>query len=263
MQYIINADDYGLHQSCSKAIAEAFSHNLITDTTACANGEYIEQAIRIAENQGFMNRIGIHFNITTGKPLTEEIQNCETFCDAKGMFHKPKTRYFIIKKSEQQLLHKELMAQYNVLRAYGVEINHADSHHHIHTAPAYIATFQKTFADCGINKVRIMRNLDVNNPLKCLLIKRMNQVVYRGRYVTTDFFGGMNETIFLVKSSGAGVAEMMIHPDYDGDTGILIDRNKYQNGKPCGIALDELRLFLKNNRDRLISYSMLRQSMHI
>ena len=44
MQYIINADDFGLHKSCSRAIAEAFSLSLITDTTMCANGDFFAHA---------------------------------------------------------------------------------------------------------------------------------------------------------------------------------------------------------------------------
>ena len=46
---IVNADDYGLTESCSKAIAEAFEKNLISSTTACANGEYIEEAFAFSQ----------------------------------------------------------------------------------------------------------------------------------------------------------------------------------------------------------------------
>ena len=71
---IINADDFGLAESSSKAIAKAFSENLISSTTACANGDYIEQAYNIARDNGFLDKIGIHINLTEGKPLTDGIK---------------------------------------------------------------------------------------------------------------------------------------------------------------------------------------------
>ena len=36
---IINADDFGQTESCTRAIYEAFQKGLITDTTMVANGE--------------------------------------------------------------------------------------------------------------------------------------------------------------------------------------------------------------------------------
>lgn len=85
-KFIINADDYGLTESCSKAIAEAFEKGLISSTTACANGEYIEEAFALAKEKGFLDKIGIHINLTEGKPLTEKIVNDSFFCN-NGKFH--------------------------------------------------------------------------------------------------------------------------------------------------------------------------------
>ena len=44
---IINADDFGLNEHCSLAIAEAFKKGLITDTTMVANGEYFDDAVAV------------------------------------------------------------------------------------------------------------------------------------------------------------------------------------------------------------------------
>ena len=83
---IVNADDFGLTESCTKAIAEAFRLGLISSTTACANGEAIENAYRIANENGFLDRVGIHINLTEGAPLTEGIKNDPFFCES-GVFH--------------------------------------------------------------------------------------------------------------------------------------------------------------------------------
>ena len=70
---IINGDDFGMNERCSKAIAQAIEKGLITDTTAMANGEWLDKALALARDNGFADRLGIHLNLTEGKPLTEAI----------------------------------------------------------------------------------------------------------------------------------------------------------------------------------------------
>ena len=82
MKLIINADDFGMTKSCTKAIFDAFNQNLITDTTMVANGEAFDFANELSKGHKIRESIGIHFNLTEGIPLTEDIKKCAKF--AKG-----------------------------------------------------------------------------------------------------------------------------------------------------------------------------------
>ena len=75
---IINGDDFGMNRRCSTAIAAAFDKGLITDTTMMANGDCFEYAVALAREKGFFDRIGIHFNLTEGTPLTKGITELRT-----------------------------------------------------------------------------------------------------------------------------------------------------------------------------------------
>lgn len=257
MKYIINADDYGLHESCSKAIAKAFEAGLITDTTACGNGDYIEEAIRLAIEKGFVDHIGIHFNVTTGTPLTEEIRSSRTFCNKQGKFLKPSSRYFIMNKKDKKLLYNELMAQYKRLKDLGIDVNHADSHHHIHTSPAHMSTFIKVFHDCKIKKIRIIRTVGNMKPLKKAVSRFINAKRFRKHFTVTEHFGDVLGVTKYLDTSDKGIAEIMVHPDFDSKTGILIDRTGYTRGIPVGKNFEILEQFLKNNSIEFISYSYL------
>ena len=72
---IINADDFGQTESCTRAIYEAFQKGLITDTTMVANGEAMELAFAMAPEM--RGHIGAHLNLTEGPALTPAMRKCE------------------------------------------------------------------------------------------------------------------------------------------------------------------------------------------
>ena len=137
---IINADDFGLNDHASKAIAQAFREGRITDTTMIATGGYFDEALALAKEQGFLDRIGIHLNLTEGEPLTEDILRCKSFVE-NGSYHHRNNRWKPLSAFEKQAIYKELSAQIEKIRRTGITITHADSHHHIHTAVDTVTEF--------------------------------------------------------------------------------------------------------------------------
>ena len=75
----INADDFGLNSSCTKAICEAFEKKLITDTTMVANGKNFDEAVVSIKREKMDGKIGIHFNLTEGSPITSKIKDCDSW----------------------------------------------------------------------------------------------------------------------------------------------------------------------------------------
>jgi len=226
---IVNADDFGLNEHCSKAIAETFEQGLVTDTTMMATGEYFDEAVTLAKERGFIDKIGIHLNLTEGIPLTDDIKSCPRFV-TEGRFNKKYDRTKRLTAEESAAIYKELSAQADKIQRAGITITHADSHHHIHTGIFVAPIAVKVCKEHGINKIRLHRNVGHINFIKRLVKERYNNWLRDQGFVTTKYFA------YVMDIDGFNVpdnTEIMIHPDYDKD-GKLVDRRGMEDGYPIG-----------------------------
>lgn len=247
---IVNADDFGLTKSATNAIAEAFEKNLISSTTACANGDYIENAVLIAAEKGFIQKIGVHLNLTEGVPLTEEIKRDAFFCDG-GKFHGKIDRY--VKPNEEELARfkAEITAQIKRLIELGVKPTHVDSHHHIHTAPYLIDAVKETAKSFEINKIRLHRNIGKINIVKRFGKYLFNKDLKKEGFITAQKFGSLDDVMLYQKKSEKFLCEIMVHPDYDVK-GDLIDRKLITENGNLGESLYRIKGIIGDKT--LISY---------
>lgn len=234
---IVNADDFGLHASCTRAIAEAFSLGLVSSATMCANGAAFPEACDLARSQHLEGRIGIHLNLTEGRPLSAAIQACPRFCDGDGAFHGRIRRNAPLAAGERRAVHDELSAQIQRLRAAGLPVTHADSHHHVHTGPFLSGPVMAVLADHGLGKLRIHRNLGDIPWYKRVYKAGFNLRLRLHGFTGADRFGSF-EDFQRVQDPGTGLTEVMVHPDYD-PAGGLVDR-VYLDGAPAGRPLQDL-----------------------
>lgn len=234
-QVIINGDDFGMNERCSRAIAQAFALGLITDATVMANGAYVEEAAALARQEGFLDRLGIHFNLTEDKPLTQEICRCAQFV-RDGRFHKDYDWQQSLSAREQDAVCRELSAQADRLAQLGIVPTHADSHHYIHTARHVLPLVLRVCRAHGIRKIRLCRNLGDN--IDAAYAAEINAEIRRQGFVTTAFFASLR------RLGGADVmdnTEILVHPDFDGN-GVLIDRAGVKDGVPFGAPLENLAI---------------------
>lgn len=246
---IINGDDFGLNERNSRAIAEAFSKKLITDTTMLANFSYFDEAVKLAKKEGFADKIGIHLNLTAGKPLTKDILSCPRFV-TDGLFNKQYNRISPLSRKEKDAIYEELTAQAEKIEKAGVSITHADSHHHIHTSVTIAPIVSRICKEHGINKIRLHRNLGQISGFKKFVKKRYNQWLVRQGFVTTDYFA------YVMDIENAPIpdnTEIMVHPDFDKN-GALIDRRGEENGCPFGNPLPD---FVKERNATLKGFAEL------
>ena len=232
MKYlIINGDDYGMNERCSRAVAQAFREGVITDTTMMANGAYFDEAVSLAVKQGFVNNIGVHLNVTEGNPLTEEIRHIPDFV-TDGHFHKGYVRRpRPLSNAEQAAVYAELSAQVHKIRSAGIRVTHADSHHYIHCLPAVAPIAAAVCRDNGIAKIRLQRNLGNADGFE-----QMNGYWKAQGFITTRYFGRMSD---IPEGQLSGHTEIMVHPDFDKN-GVLIDRRGTEEGFPTGNPLCRL-----------------------
>lgn len=225
---IINADDFGMSESCTKAIVECFEKGLVTDTTMLANGVYFDEAVKLAKLHGFDDKIGIHLNLTEGEPLTEDIKGCPRFV-TDGRFNKSYDRALPLSAEEQDAIYKELTAQAVKLEKAGLSITHADSHHHIHTGVWIAPIASRVCREHGIEKIRMIRNLGGRRVSSADEVRYKEQLKEYG-LISTRYFTYMSD---IQGMDIPDSTEILVHPDYD-EHGSLIDRKGKEKGIPFG-----------------------------
>lgn len=232
MGVIVNADDYGLNEHCSRAIAEAFERGIISDTTMVANGDYFDGAVLLSIEHKFDNKIGIHFNLTEGTPLTENIKKFASFTE-NGRFHNRINRLKPLSKAEKVAVYEEFSTQITRIENAGIKITHADSHHHIHTAPFIAPIVIRVCREHGVKKIRLHRNIGNISAIKGLIKKLYNKMLHKNGFVTTKLFGSLED---VEKIGLFDNLEIMVHPDFDKNR-VLIDRKDEVGGYPVGREL--------------------------
>ena len=241
---IINADDFGMNESCSRAIARAFFEGLITDTTMMATGEYFDKAVLLAKERGFSDRIGIHFNLTEGTPLTQGVCSVQAFV-RDGRFCKRYEWNHDLTEEQAQAVYDELCAQVEKLKKAGIGITHADSHHYLHNAPYLAPIFVKVCREFGIKKIRLQRNLGAGER------SSDRNAYYREQgFRMTKYFARLRDLEHIAVPDDT---EILVHPDFDKN-GRLIDRRGTADGHPIGAPLSDLK---KQGFSDLGSYNIL------
>lgn len=230
----INGDDFGMNESCTKAIIRALREGLITDTTMMANGRYFDEAVCLAGEYDLTDRIGIHFNLTEGRPLTQEIGEVPLFAE-NGCFH----RRFLrepreLDASERKAFFSELCAQAERIRSAGIAITHADSHHYLHTYEVLAPLFAEVCYRYDIKMIRLNRTIDTpSHPI--MKEHRIDNRYWREQGLLTTAHFGRYDDLFDTRLPDR--TEILVHPDFDRD-GRLIDRTAVIDGYPSGKVLD-------------------------
>lgn len=250
---IINADDFGLDNDTNNAIAEAFSLGLCTSTTIMANGKAFCEAVSIARELRFLNKIGVHINLSDFYPLTSDMMDSRVFCNNDGTFNKLwRQKYkagIYISKSLEYLLINELKAQIERCISEGITPTHIDSHTHIHTLPGICKIVCDVARKYSINKIRISRNCGFvgMTQYKILYKYLFNKKLRMKGFKTTDYFGSIDDVKALQNKypdiSKYKSIEIMCHPRKQGHD--IVDLN--------GLPLKNQILSTLNN-DLAVSY---------
>ena len=243
MGILINADDFGWSKSCTDAILQSFENGYITSTTMCCNGAAFDYAVEQVKTTKYKDRIGIHFVLTEGTPLTEAIRCNPCFCDENGQFHGKIARYKPLDSRSRKQVLEELTAQAQRFADSGLQFHHADSHHHIHTGLFITPLVKRVMKQFGIKKLRIHRNIGTMSGLK-RTIKQLYNVTL-GKKAYTDLFGSFEDVQnYPDVLNQKGTLEIMCHPDLTTE-GLLVDRaggSTYDD--PRGSSMEELHALL-------------------
>ena len=229
MGLVVNADDFGLSHEVNKAICQSFKEGKINRTTLMTNMPYAREAMEMAANEGFIDRVGIHLNLTSGIPLTDKIAKDSLMCNENGEFtadfaRSMKMRFFLPAETGKNI-EIELDGQMKEYEKLGGALWHIDSHHHVHTDPSVWKSLRRVLKKYPVSGVRLGRNMyRGGNPLMHLYKALYNKTVSRFCRLKPDYFGSMEDYMNWTKdmtSSQKGEfltnnqVEIMVHPMFD------------------------------------------------
>lgn len=256
MALFVNADDFGKSKEINGAICEAFERGYITSATLMANMPGAKEAYKLARENGFDDKVGVHLNITEGMPLTTGIRNNPLICSQDGSFnaafyHNTKYRLYMDRQSVDQIK-TELDAQITLFLELGFKSMHIDSHHHVHTNYPVYRAIKELSAKYHYEYIRLSRNLYRGGSLFNGIYKAVyNRGIHRLADRHSACFGSYRDlmTYFLLdpdnrddrcreasdpmlKLYSDKDVEIMVHPMY-GENGELMDTDIPMKEERC------------------------------
>ena len=227
---IVTADDFGMSSSVNRAIVLAFRQGWISRASIMANMPGFEEACHLARQHRLEARIGIHLNLSEGRPLTARITCCSRFCDEAGVFRK-KQRVFRLSRSEREAVEEEFQAQVQACLRQGIRPAHLDSHHHYHTEwPVGTVAIRVARAN-RIPEVRLSRNCGSGlDPIKRLYKAMFNFRLRSYGLAATRYFGSALDCR-RIPGSVPGDIEVMVHLQISPN-GLLADAERGTEAEP-------------------------------
>jgi chitin disaccharide deacetylase len=228
MKLIINADDFGLNENVNHAIVYAYQKKWITNMTILVNMPFSQQAVQLAKENRFFDKVGLHINLIEGIPLINEIQENYFFCDSLGEFRKnafdSEMTKFFINKEDKRLLTLEIEAQIQKYLNYGFTLLHMDSHNHTHTYYSVYSVIKLLIAKYGFKSIRLSKNICRNLRVDKKLYKYLyNQSLKMLNINLSDYFTTFEDFCLIRKHYKlTSCIELECHPDYKNN--VLVNK---------------------------------------
>ena len=241
---IINADDFGISESVNTAILSSFQRGYISSTSIMPTMPGFQSAVEIAHEYKLNQKIGLHFNLTEGEPLTDPIKRLSKFCSSEGLFCFKRFTHFWLSSQERTALEIEISAQIDLCQTSGLPVTHIDSHHHVHTELPILKSIMRVARTKGVSSIRKSRNLGSISQVSMLYKKWINCLMRRKGFWTTDYFSNLDELANnpeALKQQGKSF-EIMVHPGLNSNGEVFDCHEKTDFGKKVKDLLSDTSL---------------------
>jgi len=153
---IITADDFGRCLPINEAVEDAHRNGILTSASLMVGGDAVDDAIARARELPNL-AVGLHVTLVDGQPVLPA-EKIPLLVDTEGRFTSDVVRvgariYF--DKDAQSQVRAEMRAQFERYRAYGLFLDHVDSHHHYHLHPTVFAIMLELALEFGAPALRI------------------------------------------------------------------------------------------------------------
>lgn len=276
-QLIINADDFGLHETVNLGIIHGFTSGFITSTTIMASGKAFEHAAMLAAANKQLG-IGVHLTLVGEKPVCNP-ENVKSLVDSEGCLSPQYPRFllrYMLGSIELADIRRELTAQVQKVVDSGIHITHLDSHQHMHIVPGIINITIDIAKEFGIKAVRIpaepyfflggypctpMRVV-ARTGLTFLAQLAARKVKKHKLAMPEHFFGmlaggNMREEFLstIIDALPEGITEIMMHPGTNNEI-LNKDYNWNYHGQEelAAVTSDNVRHRIADRKIKLISF---------
>lgn len=230
---IVNADDFGLHESINDGIVEANVAGCVTSASLMAGGAAFEHAVQLAKRHARLG-VGAHLTLVGAHPVARGdvhtlLTETGTFFPSYGQFIKQ----YLLGRIAKAHIEYELRCQMQKIVKAGVSITHIDSHQHLHVLPGMPDIIARLAREFNIRKIRIpaepirfwgrspasaSRHLARGCLTACAVAAR--RVYNRQGFASPQYFFGMLNggdmsqaaLLHIINSLPHGIAEIMVHP---------------------------------------------------
>jgi len=153
---IVNADDFGLTAGVNRAIFELHAGGVLTSTTLMARAAATQDAIALARSSPSLG-VGCHVVLADGEPVLPPSEIPSLIDRRTGQFL-PTLGAFLLRLFSGAIrfshIEMEAAAQMAFLQSAGLELDHFDSHKHLHMFPAVLSPVLRAARAAGIHAVR-------------------------------------------------------------------------------------------------------------
>lgn len=154
IRLIVNADDYGYFTAVSRGIREAHARGIVTATGIMANGQDLDSHLgALADHSGL--DLGIHLNLTHGRPLTLAMAACLAPWGGAFPGKFAVTTAILRGRIGLDAVAAEWRAQIERCLARRVSLVFLNSHEHVHMLPPLFTLTRRLANEYGIRHVRL------------------------------------------------------------------------------------------------------------
>lgn len=132
---IINADDFGLTSGVNAAVMKCVEAGSVSSATLMVSGEAASEAGELASQNERLG-VGLHFNLTQGKPLTDPAEIPSIVNRDGDLVSRTRllTRW-LTGRLRREEIETEFKAQLSNFFDLCPQMSHIDSHQHVHMIP--------------------------------------------------------------------------------------------------------------------------------
>ena len=211
LNIIANADDFGFNKNITDGIVRAYERGYVNSLSLMTNGNYFEEAVSIIKSRPLLKNVGVHINFTLGKPLTAINKMYLTHTGEWDRTNVDKV-FMVLSKQSSEAFYKEICCQIERALNAGIDINHLDSHHHVHTLPCFVRLFIKAARSYDL-KLRLAQTSPSGNIFKNLYRQQLNKAIISNELNYSSYFehpGKIKQRIAGL--NGMKTIEVMLHP---------------------------------------------------
>lgn len=266
---IFNADDFGISRGVNQAIVKAYEQGLLNSASLMVNQKYAKEAVALSKNMPGL-KMGLHINLTNEHPCLSK-NEIPLLVDVNGKLKNGfvKLLWLSVFKYKQfkEQVKKEIEAQIIKAQSMGVDLEHVDSHRHVHMIPAIFASVKelaekynikriRTVKECGLLTAKCNKGFSYlfdGGIIKYYLLRFLDII---NAYDSHTYFYTMLYTCKLSENrfdrvlipQGFDAVEVMIHPGLPE-----IDKNYPEDVFDCNILSDWRQKELKTLLNKKIA----------